>query len=180
MMDLSNLEQSIGQLSGDAYPLEKWHPTLCQKMDLVIDVNGQWIHQGDIIKRDKLVALFSKILLKQDGRYYLLTPAEKLEIRVEDAPFVMVDFEVEAPGTPQQIIWFISNIGDRVPLSPDYPLGLKGDDQRPYVNLWRGLDALISRNVYYKLVDLAKNVDQKQQQKLMLRSFEYEFCLGYY
>lgn len=179
-MDLSELEHSVGELSGDAYPLEQWHPSQCHEMDMVIDLNGRWIHQGEEIKRDKLVRLFSKILLKDQGKYYLLTPAEKLEIKVEDAPFVIVDFEVVAPNTPEQVIWLVSNIGDRVPLSPEYPLTLKGQEQRPYVNLWRNLDALISRHVYYKLVDLADEADQQSPGKLILSSCEHDFCLGHY
>lgn len=180
MKNLSALEQSMSELSGNAFPLEKWHPKLCQNMDLVIDINGRWIHEGAVIKRDKLVALFAKILLKKDDSYFLLTPTEKLEITVEDAPFVMVDFEVEAAGTPQQVIWLTSNIGDRLPLSPEYPLLLKGAEQRPYIQLWRGLDALIARPVYYNLIDLAQDVQQPPPGKLLLRSCEQQFCLGHY
>jgi hypothetical protein len=177
-MDLSAIEKSISELSGNAYPLEKWHPELCHPMDMVIDVNGKWLHNGGVIKREKLVILFAKILIKQAQDYFLITPVEKLQITVEDAPFIIVDFEVEALNTPQQVIWLISNIGDRVALSNDYPMILKGAEQRPYINLWRGLDALVSRSVYYQLVDLATEVTVSAGNQLVLRSSDADFSLG--
>lgn len=177
-MDLSAIEKSLNELSGDAYPLEKWHPELCHPMDMVIDVNGQWLHEGEVIKREKMVMLFAKILIKQSDDYFLITPVEKLKITIEDAPFVIVDFEVAALNTPQQVIWLISNIGDRVALSNDYPMVLKGGEQRPYINLWRGLDALVSRSVYYQLVDLATEVTVSTGSQLVLRSSEADFSLG--
>jgi len=177
-MDLTAIEQSLNKLSGDAYPLEQWHPQLCQPMDMVIDINGQWLHNGEVIKRHKLVVLFAKILIKQADDYYLVTPAEKLLITVVDAPFVIVDFEVEAAGLPEQVIWLISNVGDRLALSNDYPLVIKGDEQRPYISLWRGLDALIARNVYYQLVDMATELTTGGTNELLLLSSGSDFSLG--
>lgn len=177
-MNLSAIEKSLSELSGNAYPLEKWNPKLCQSMDMVINVKGQWLHNGEVIKREKLVVLFAKILIKQAEDYFLITPVEKLQITVEDAPFVIVDFEVEALNTPQQVVWLISNIGDRVALSNDYPMILKGADQRPYIKLWRGLEALVSRSVYYQLVDLATEVTVPAGSQLVLQSCDADFSLG--
>ena len=178
-MDLTQLEQIISSNSGNAYPLEKWHPSNEQVMDLHITANGDWIHQGSKIKREKLVKLFSKILIKEGQYYYLLTPAEKLRIEVQDAAFVIVDFTVEKNEHDQQVIWLVSNIGDNIPMSDQYPLQLRGDKERPYVKLWRGLDALIERNTYYQLVELAlsQQTDDASAQ-LILHSDNVEFQLG--
>ena len=178
MKSIEQLKPSITTLSGDAYPVEKWDPQLCQTMDMVIDVNGLWHHNGDVIKRERLVLLFAKVLTKRDNIYYLITPAEKLEITVQDAPFVMVDFDVENPGKPNQLIWLISNVGDRVPLSAEYPLETRGSEQRPYIKLWRGLDALVSRSVYYQLIDLAEQQPQKNANELLISSSTQDFSLG--
>ena len=177
-MDLSAIEQSLNQLSGDAYPVEQWHPKLCQSMDMVINANGQWLHNGEVIKRHKLVVLFAKILIKQAEDYYLVTPSEKLLITVEDAPFIITDFEVEAANSAEQVIWLVSNIGDRVALSTAYPLVVKGQTQRPYISFWRGLDALISRSVYYQLVELATPRTTDSLTELVLSSAGQDFSLG--
>ena len=178
MKSIDQLQQLLTKLSGDAYPVEQWDPQFCQAMDMVIDVNGLWHHYGEVIKREKMVLLFAKVLTKRDGCYYLITPAEKLKITVNDAPFVMVDFELEVGENGGQIIWLISNVGDRIPLSAQYPLELRGDNQRPYVQLWRGLDALISRNVYYQLIDLASEEVQADHSRLIIKSSDQSFNLG--
>ena len=178
MIDISQLAQNDTALSGDAYPLEKWHPELCQTMDMVIDVNGQWHHEGEVINLAKMVRLFAKILIKIEQEYFLITPGEKIAINVVDAPFVIVDFEITEPNTPQQEVWLLSNIGDRILLSAQYPLLLKGDEQRPYVSLWRGLDALISRQVYYHLIRVAQ--DAPTTNTLNIISKGQQFSLGSY
>ncbi|MDP2561889.1 DUF1285 domain-containing protein [Psychrobium sp. 1_MG-2023] len=183
MIDISNLEQAVNQLSGEAYPLEQWHPEHCGEMDLVIKANGQWIHQGSAIKRDKLIKLFSKVLIKQGQDFFLVTPAEKVKIKVDDAPFLIVDFSLSVNQHKQQVITLHSNIGDDIPLARPYSLELRGGEQRPYINLWRGLDALIERNTFYQLIELAlaqqgETSDDVELSTLMLHSGDEKFSLG--
>ena len=159
--ELSKIDRDLpqdshtGRLSFEAYPIESWHPEHCGEMDLMIKTDGQWWHEGSVISREKLVLLFSKILCKQNGHYYLKTPREKVEIIVEDAPFIIVDYQMSKDKKGADSIILKTNIGDNIPLSADYPLQLRGDDNIPYLMLKRGLDALINRAVFYDLVEIA-------------------------
>ncbi len=159
--ELSKIDRDLpqdshaGGLSFEAYPIESWLPEHCGEMDLMIKADGQWWHEGNIISREKLVLLFSKILCKENEQYYLKTPIEKIEIIVEDAPFVVVDYQISTDENGVESIILKTNIGDDIPLSTDYPLQLRGDDNTPYLILKRGLDALINRAVFYDLVEIA-------------------------
>jgi len=176
-MDIKALEAALTELSGNAYPLERWDPSVHGPSYMEIKADGSWLHQGDPILRDKLVVLFSKILTKQDDHYYLLTPAEKLVIEVHDAPFLVVDFIIEQPG-PEQTVWLMTNIGDKVPLSAEYTIELRGEAQRPYLTLWRGLDALIERNTYYQLIDGATEYECGDLTELKITSQGHQYTLG--
>ena len=73
-------------------------------MDLLVKANGEWWHEGQLIKRQALIDLFSSVLWKEQGRFYLKTPVEQIEIQVEDEPlFINQVDEVEIAG--QQIIF---------------------------------------------------------------------------
>lgn len=186
-MSLDKLATQLEGISGDAYPLDDWHPTLCGEMPLVINRRGEWYYMGSEIRRERLVELFAKVLRKEsDGKFYLVTPEEKLSILVEDAPFMVVDFELGScigdDGHEWQTLWLITNIGDRIPLSKQYPLILRQRDgeARPYLSLWRGLEAVISRNAYYQLVALASEQRVGACQRLLLTSMGQSFSLGEY
>ncbi len=176
-MDIKQLEKALSELSGQAYPVDRWQPAHQGTIDMVIKRDGTWLHEGDPIIRDQLVVLFSKILTKSQGQYYLVTPGEKLAMRVEDAPFLVVDFTIEEPGE-SQTVWLITNIGDKVPLSLEFTIKLRGEEQRPYLTLWRGLDALIERNTYYQLIDCASEIITEQGTSLVLNSQQQSFSLG--
>ncbi|MEQ9663153.1 MAG: DUF1285 domain-containing protein, partial [Parasphingopyxis sp.] len=93
-------------------PVETWHPEREGAIDIVITRDGRWIHEGDPIERPALVALFSTILRREpDGSYVLVTPAEKLTIEVEDAPFVAVEMNSEGSGQ-ERTMAFRLNTGD--------------------------------------------------------------------
>ena len=129
-----------------------------QEFDMRIDANGTWFHQGGEIKRLPLVKLFASILTKlDDGKYWLITPAERGQIEVEDAPFVATLIEWSGEGKSQQID-IITSLGDRVTLGPNHLVRVIYDDDgtpRPYVNIRGGLDALLARTVYYEMAERA-------------------------
>jgi hypothetical protein len=103
-----------------------------------------------------LVRLFSSILKMEDGKYFLVTPVEKVGLRVEDVPFVAQDFEVAGTG-PEQVITFTTHVGDAVTCGPENPLRVVRDasgEPSPYVMVRAGLEALIDRKSFYRLVDL--------------------------
>src|SRR5215831_8942630 len=92
-------------------PVERWHPSHCGDIDIRIARDGTWFHMGTPIGRKELVRLFSTILRKDGEDYVLVTPAEKMRITVEDAPFQAVLMEVEGSGR-DQVLTFTTNVGD--------------------------------------------------------------------
>ncbi|MBS9402139.1 DUF1285 domain-containing protein [Halomonas sp. TRM85114] len=142
---------------GDIPPLDAWHPEHESEMDLVIAADGRWIHEGVAIVRTRLVRLLSTILRREaDGGYYLVTPAEKQRIQVEDRPFLIVEAEPDARG----LWWLTTNVGDRLVLDEHHRLTLSetpAGECVPEVAVRFGLAARLGRNVYYRLVDQAEN-----------------------
>ncbi|MDE2042434.1 MAG: DUF1285 domain-containing protein, partial [Alphaproteobacteria bacterium] len=142
-------------------PVEHWHPTHCGTSEMRIARDGTWFHQGSPIGRMAMVQLFSTILRREaDGGYVLVTPAEKLDIEVEDAPFVAVEMKSEGAGEARRLA-FRLNTDDVVVADVAHPIRMAhhGDEPRPYLHvrgsIGNGLEALIARSVYYELVDLA-------------------------
>lgn len=138
-------------------PVEKWNPPFCGDIDMEIRRDGTWFYEGTPIGRPGLVKLFASILICEDGDYFLVTPVEKVGIRVEDAPFVAVDFEASGSGQAQQLT-FTTNLDDTSMAGPDAPLRFIRDEATgepsPYVRVRRNLEALIDRKSFYRLVDL--------------------------
>ena len=118
--------------------------------------DGTWFYEGTPIGRKPLVRLFSTILKLEDGKYFLVTPVEKVGIRVVDAPFVAVDIEASGKGAAQTIS-FTTNVDDTVIAGPDHAIRVERDaagEPSPYVHIRAGLDALIDRKSFYRLVDI--------------------------
>jgi hypothetical protein len=143
---------------GKLPPVHLWNPPDCGDIDMEIRRDGTWFHEGTPIGRAALVRLFSSILKKEGDRYVLVTPVEKVGIRVEDAPFVAQDFEARGEG-PSQVITFTTNVGDHVVAGPDNAIRVErdaGGEPSPYVHVRAGLEALIDRKSFYRLVDLGE------------------------
>ena len=135
-------------------PVEKWNPTHCGDSEMRIARDGTWSHQGSPIGRPAMVRLFSTILRREpDGGFVLVTPAEKLDIEVEDAPFLAVEVRSEGEGE-QRSLAFRLNTGDLVVAGPEHRLRFEAGPH-PYVEVRRGLDALVARPVYYELAEIA-------------------------
>jgi hypothetical protein len=138
-------------------PVERWAPTHCGHSGMRIAADGTWFHEGSPIGREAMVRLFSTILRREpDGGYVLVTPVEKLDIAVEDAPFVAVELKSEGEG-PERSLAFRLNTGDLVIASESHPLRFvaKADGPHPYVQVRPGLDARIVRSIYYELAEIA-------------------------
>ncbi|MGI3169532.1 DUF1285 domain-containing protein [Pseudooceanicola sp. C21-150M6] len=138
-------------------PVHKWNPPDMGEIDMRIARDGTWFHEGTPINRPELVRLFSTILRKDGDRYVLVTPVEKVGITVEDAPFVAVDFEMEGAGEGQ-LLRFLTNVSDATEAGPDKPIRVERDDETgepaPYVMVRDGLEALIDRKSFYRLVEI--------------------------
>jgi hypothetical protein len=158
--DLTGLSLAeIARLAADQKlpPVESWNPTHCGDSEMRIARDGTWFHQGSPIGRMPMVKLFSTILRREpDGAYVLVTPAEKLDIAVEDAPFVAVEVKSEGEGESRRLA-FRLNTGDLIVAGPDHPLRFeqKPDGPHPYLLVRKGLEALVARPVYYELVNIA-------------------------
>jgi hypothetical protein len=155
--------RSLGELAallgnGRLPPVHLWNPAHCGDSDMRIAPDGTWFHQGSPIGRRELVKLFSTILRREaDGGFVLVTPAEKLDILVDDAPFVAVEATTEGQGRDRQII-FRTNTDDLVAAGRDHVLRIEtaaDGTPRPYLHIRAGLEALVNRSVFYELADLA-------------------------
>ena len=139
-------------------PVERWHPAHCGDIDIRIARDGTWFHDGTPIGRKELVRLFSTILRKDPDGFHLVTPAEKMRIAVEDAPFIAVLLYAEGAGR-EQSLRFLTNVGDEVIAGRDNPIRVETDaktgEPSPYVHVRRGLEARLARPVFYQLADLA-------------------------
>lgn len=144
-------------------PIHKWNPPFCGDIDMEIRADGTWFYMGTPIGRAPLVRLFSTVLRKdEDGRTYLVTPVEKVGIRVVDAHFIAVEMSVgQADGG--QVLTFRTNVGDVVAVGPEHPLRfvIHGDNRelKPYLLVRDRLEALVSRAVMYDLVALGEEIE---------------------
>ena len=155
--DLSQLSLTeIARLAAEHKlpPVHSWQPNHCGDSGMRIARDGTWFHEGRPILRPEMVRLFSTILRREpDGRFVLVTPAEKLDIEVEDSPFLAVEVKSEGFGE-NRMLAFRLNTGDVVMAGPDHPLRFDGGPH-PCLEVRKGLDALIARPVYYELAELA-------------------------
>lgn len=143
-------------------PVHLWNPPFCGDLDIRIARDGTWHYLGTPIGRPALARLFASILKREGDSYFLVTPVEKVGIRVDDAPFVAVDFTATGAG-PDQRLTFATNVGDETLAGPDNPIRVTRDpatgEPAPYVHVRRGLEALIDRKSFYRLVDLGVERD---------------------
>ncbi len=144
-------------------PVHLWTPAHSGEIDIVITADGRWIHEGATINRAALVRLFSTVLRKDPDGYWLVTPVEKMKITVEDAPFIATGLDVATGSDGSPVLAFATNVGDVVEAGPDNALRVEIDpatqEPRPYLHVRRGLEALISRPVFYQLVEMAQERD---------------------
>lgn len=146
------------QKHGKLPPVHLWNPDFCGDLDMEIRRDGTWFYLGTPIGRHALVKLFSSILKLEGGKYFLVTPVEKVGIRVVDAPFVAVDMDAAGDG-PEQIMTFKTQVDDTVIAGPEHPVRVVRDangEPSPYVMVRAGLEALIDRKTFYRMIDLGQ------------------------
>ena len=161
-------------------PLDQWHPKHCGKMDLKIKANGEWWHEGQLVKRQALLDLFSKVLWKEDGKFYLKTPVEQIEIEVEDEPLFVnqVDLvEIEH----KTYIQLQTTTQDIIIVDEDHPIFMREyeGELRPYVHVRFGINALIQRSSFFHLVEMGELKENEQGDAfLLLKSGDLHLQLG--
>ena len=160
---LSSIFSELSKLDEDTFPpVEDWTPPLCENVSMRIDRSGKWYFMNSPIGRQRMVNLFSRVLRLDKEGYFLVTPVEKIQIEVEDKPFVIVDFEI-AVKDEKQIIIFKTNTDEIFEVNENHPLRVENktinDEPSPYVLVRRNLEALLSRNVFYRLVDISEEIE---------------------
>ena len=140
-------------------PLDQWHPKHCGAMDLKVLANGEWWHEGQLIKRPAMIELFATVLWKEEEKFNLKTPVEQIEIEVEDEPLLInqVD-QVEIEG--KTYLQLTTSNQDVVIVDERHPVFMRAypneageDELRPYVHVRFGMNALIQRQSFYHLVN---------------------------
>jgi len=160
-------------------PVEDWNPDHCGDSEMRIAADGTWIHQGSPIGRIEMVRLFSTILRREeDGSYVLVTPVEKLSIEVDDAPFIAVELTSEGRGRERRLA-FRLNTGDLVVADEEHRLEIRGtaDEPRPYLHVRGGMDALVSRPLFYELAHMAMHEQEAAEGVIGLWSCDVFFPL---
>ena len=158
--DLSGLSLAeIAQLAEQRRlpPVERWNPEHCGHSGMRIARDGSWHHEGSPIGRPAMVRLFASILRREsDGRFVLVTPVEKLDIEVEDAPFVAVELKSDGEGLDRSFA-FRLNTGEVVIAGPEHRLRFEDrvDGPHPYLHVRAALEARLARPVYYELAEIA-------------------------
>ena len=163
--------------SGGA-PVHLWSPNFCGDIPLKILSDGTWTYQNSPFTRAKLVSLFASVLKYEDGRYFLVTPAEKVGIEVEDVPFVVTQWQQTSEGI---IVSTQSN--EQFVINDDHPVECRtfpsdSDNIVPYVCVRTNLWARFHQNVFYQMIDSANIVEKNGQSEALLNSGDYQFSLG--
>jgi hypothetical protein len=153
------LEKLIESAQASALPpVERWHPPYCGDIGLRIRADGVWLYKESPLRRESLVKLFASVLRKdEDGRTYLVTPAEKVDVAVEDAPFLAVEMSARGAGRDQALT-FRTNVGDVVACGAEHPLRFACQEPsrglKPYLLVRGRLEALLTRALTYDLAGL--------------------------
>ncbi|HLT03342.1 MAG TPA: DUF1285 domain-containing protein [Pseudomonas sp.] len=185
MSERDNAGDLLGRIpaskDGGLPPVHLWNPPFCGDIDMRIARDGTWYYLGTPIGRKPMVKLFSSVLRKDGDDYFLVTPVEKLGIRVDDAPFVAVALEVEGDGERQRLR-FTTHVDDTVVAGAEHPLRVAQDpatgEPAPYLHVRANLEALIHRNVFYQLVELAVERESEGRRCLGVWSDGVFFPLG--
>lgn len=153
MTGLLDFYRDHGDAPGHDLPVDRWHPPFCGDIDMRIAGNGAWFYNGTPIERPAMIRLFARILRREEARYFLVTPVEKVGITVEDAPFIAV----EMTGDGERLS-FRTNVGDVIAADVDHPLRFETDADgaiRPYIQVRKGLEARLTPSVARDLLTLA-------------------------
>lgn len=152
---LSALKQGGGR---SAPPVERWNPPFCGDIDMRIAADGSWYYLGSPIGRPALVRLFSSVLRRDGDAYFLVTPVEKLGIRVDDAPFQAVEMAIEGDGDDRSIA-FRTHVDDVVTIGPEHPIRFEraaDGGVKPYIHVRCGLWARVTRALTYDVLALGE------------------------
>jgi len=167
----------LDERSADSTP-----DNFCGDIDMRIARDGTWFYKGSPVERKKLVKLFASILTRDDeGDFWLTTKVEKCRISVDDAPLLAVEMRSKGYKNKQQLI-FRTNVDDVVIAGSENPIIVRVNSETsepsPYIRVRDGIEALITRAVFYDLVELGVEISQEQTSVLGVWSGGIFFKLG--
>jgi hypothetical protein len=144
---------------GGGAPVHLWNPPYCGDLDMRIAADGTWHYMKSPIGRMPLVKLFSSVLKREEGRYFLVTPVEKIGIIVDDAPFTAVEMRAEGEGRERRLA-FRTQVDDWIEVGEEHPLRFEKEagteGVKPYLHVRRDLWALVSRTLFHDLASLGE------------------------
>lgn len=178
-IDLEKLLSSIHQQEQKSLPpVHLWKPSICGEIDIHIDSEMRWFHEGRPFEREALVRLLASILVMEGDAYYLVTPQEKMRIRVDDVPFAIINMQQNDAQPPQKVL--ISNTEDLITLKEPSQWELREYQGAmiPYVCVRQNLWARVNRTVFYQMIDAAEPQDGPNATELYLPSGSARFLLG--
>ncbi len=181
MSELDQLLSDIEAAESNSLARKSWQPKHHGTIDIRIAVDGTWHHEGRAFQRPALVKLFATVLHKEDNEYFLMTPAEKLSVQVDDAPFIATMVE-QVDNNENAALVFTTNLGERIVADEKHPIRVEIDSSnnkpRPYIHVRNGLEALIGRNAFFDLVNMAGQRKRDGKLFLTVNSMGAEFTLG--
>jgi hypothetical protein len=140
-------------------PIHLWNPPFCGNIDMRIAKDGTWFYQKTPIGRPALVRLFSTVLKREDDKYFLVTPVEKVGLIVEDVPFLAVELKIEHDAQSGRVLNFRTNVDDWVNAGPGHAMRFEPEATgglRPYLHVRSELWAKVTRALFYDLVELGE------------------------
>jgi hypothetical protein len=159
---LEAITAALGRAGKAPPPVERWNPPFCGDLDMRIAADGTWFYLKTPIGRPALVKLFASVLKREGDHYFLVTPVEKCGIRVDDAPFLAVELNVERVDGGQ-VLNFRTNVDDWVACGPQHKLRFEPEARtgglKPYLHVRRDLWAKVTRALFFDLVELGEERD---------------------
>ncbi len=162
-------------------PVHLWNPPFCGDLDMRIAGDGTWYYLKTPIGRPALVKLFASVLKREDDKYFLVTPVEKVGITVEDAPFLAVELQA-GHGPDGRVLNFRTNVDDWVACGPDHALRFEPEPGtgglKPYLHVRRDLWAKVTRALFYDLVALGEERNVEGQRMFGIGSAGAFFAMA--
>ena len=176
-MNISDLENNIVSNSTKKFPpVHLWNPELCVGQEISINREGEWFYNNSEIKNQRLIQLFSSVLKREDDNYFLVTPSEKVPVKVEIAPYVIINFDL----LDSEIIQLDTNL--------DYSFHLDkintsrlieyNNTHIPLVHVRDSIEGFFNRSTYYKLIDFALANKLIKEDALFVSSSNHDHLIG--
>jgi hypothetical protein len=172
---------SISKLTNDLKgyekfpPVDQWNPNLCEGQEFFIDREGNWFYNKSPIKNQKLTNLFSTVLKRENNQYFLVTPVEKVPVKVELAPYMIIDFKMESNS-----IILSTNLNYEFILDTANSTKLikYSDSYIPIATVRNNIEGFFNRNIYYKLIDFALEKNYINNNTLYIPSNDINHPIG--